>query len=735
MPRAGETVFVDRLRGEVKFDNAQIDDQVLLKSDGFPTYHLANVVDDHLMGITHVIRAEEWISSTPKHVLLYQAFGWQAPEWVHMPLLRNADKSKISKRKNPVSIDYYRDAGFLPEALLNFLGMMGWSIGGDREKFTLDEMVAAFTFDRVSLGGPVFDLVKLSAMNAGYLRALSDAELVQRLRAWRFGDDKLASLVPLVRERIQRLDEFIPMTDFFFAGDVDYAPVAKELHPQGEGRQGRGRRARRLQRGAGHRARLLDGGPRGAGPCVLRKNRVVDQGALHAPPHRRHREEGDTAAVRDAGRSRARAGAQARSTVRRVHQEAAATETISVGDPSIGDLRAGDPFGVYVHFPFCSVRCPYCDFAVDTRADVPHDEYADAVIAELAARAGWFAGVGPLVSIYFGGGTPGLWRPDALGRVTGAIAAAFGGTPDREITIEVNPGEVDEARLAGFRAAGANRLSIGVQSLDDRALTVLGRNHGAAAGPACVRAARAAGFDNLSVDLICGVPGQSTDDWQRDVDAVIALAPEHVSAYALTVERGTAFGARDRAGKLLRPDDEAVAAELTHARAAFAAAGLEQYEISSYARPGRRARHNQLYWTLAPYLGLGASAASFRPLADGTGWRFSNPRATDVYLTQVRAAGASTPRHVERRSAADLENEALWLGLRTADGVERAAHRARHGVDPVAAREKEVAAAVTSGWLIVDDRALRLTPDGALFADENRDPALALTGLRLADFR
>ena len=232
MPRTGETSFIDRLRGEVKFDNAQIDDQILLKTDGFPTYHLANVVDDHLMAITHVIRAEEWLSSTPKHVQLYKAFGWQAPEWVHMPLLRNADKSKISKRKNPVSLDYYRDAGFLPEALLNYLGTMGWSISGDREKFTLDEMVAAFSFDRVSLGGPVFDLVKLSAMNADYLRALPDDQIVARLRAWRLSDERLRALVPLVRERMQRLDEFLPLIDFFFSGDLDYAPVAKDLLPR-----------------------------------------------------------------------------------------------------------------------------------------------------------------------------------------------------------------------------------------------------------------------------------------------------------------------------------------------------------------------------------------------------------------------------------------------------------------------------------------------------------------------
>ena len=229
MPKTGETAFADRLRGEVRFDNGQIDDQILLKSDGFPTYHLANVVDDHLMGITHVIRAEEWLSSTPKHVVLYRAFGWPAPEWIHLPLLRNADKSKISKRKNPVSLDYYRAAGFLPEALLNYLGTMGWSIAGDREQFTLAEMIEAFTFDRMSLGGPVFDLVKLSAMNADYLRALDDAAVVARLRAWRLADSFLEQLVPLVRQRISRLDEFVPMTEFFFAGDLDYAALTKDL--------------------------------------------------------------------------------------------------------------------------------------------------------------------------------------------------------------------------------------------------------------------------------------------------------------------------------------------------------------------------------------------------------------------------------------------------------------------------------------------------------------------------
>ncbi len=228
-PLSGTTKFTDRLRGEVSIANEQIDDQVLLKSDGFPTYHLANVVDDHLMGITHVIRAEEWITSTPKHVMLYQAFGWQEPEWIHMPLLRNADKSKISKRKNPVSIDYYRDAGILPAALLNFLGIMGWSLGGDREKFTLAEMIDGFSWDRVSLGGPVFDPEKLRWLNEKYIHDLEYEELVDEFLDWRLSREHLLRIVPLIRERIKRLDEFIPATAYFFSGDLDYTPVADKL--------------------------------------------------------------------------------------------------------------------------------------------------------------------------------------------------------------------------------------------------------------------------------------------------------------------------------------------------------------------------------------------------------------------------------------------------------------------------------------------------------------------------
>jgi glutamyl-tRNA synthetase len=167
MPKDGDCVVTDLLRGEVRFPYAQIDDQVLIKSDGFPTYHLANVVDDHLMQISHVIRAEEWLSSLPKHVELYRAFGWAPPVFCHLPLLRNADKSKISKRKNPVSLNHYRRAGFLPEALLNYLALMGFTMPDEREEFSVSELVETLELERISLGGPIFDLDKLASISGG----------------------------------------------------------------------------------------------------------------------------------------------------------------------------------------------------------------------------------------------------------------------------------------------------------------------------------------------------------------------------------------------------------------------------------------------------------------------------------------------------------------------------------------------------------------------------------------
>ena len=221
VPESGKCRVQDMLRGQIELDWAQVDAQILLKSDGMPTYHLANVVDDHLMAISHVIRGEEWINSAPKHQLLYEYFGWQMPELCHLPLLRNPDKSKLSKRKNPTSILYYQRMGYLPEAMLNYLGRMGWSMPDEREKFSLDEMLAVFDIQRVSLGGPIFDVEKLSWLNAQWLReSLSDEQLADRLADWALNRDNLLAVLPLIKPRIETLSDVMPAVSFLLAGKL-----------------------------------------------------------------------------------------------------------------------------------------------------------------------------------------------------------------------------------------------------------------------------------------------------------------------------------------------------------------------------------------------------------------------------------------------------------------------------------------------------------------------------------
>jgi len=216
VPTEGVCTFNDMLRGEVEIPWAQVDMQILLKTDGLPTYHLANVVDDHLMQITHVIRGEEWIPSAPKHQLLYKYFGWDMPVLCHMPLLRNPDKSKLSKRKNPTSINYYKDIGVLPEALLNYLGRMGWSMPDECEKFTLAEMIEHFDINRVSLGGPIFDVEKLNWLNGQWIKALSPAELLDTLLAWKADRAKLEEIAAAIQPRINLLSEAVNWSAHYF---------------------------------------------------------------------------------------------------------------------------------------------------------------------------------------------------------------------------------------------------------------------------------------------------------------------------------------------------------------------------------------------------------------------------------------------------------------------------------------------------------------------------------------
>jgi glutamyl-tRNA synthetase len=236
MPLTGECCYEDLIKGRITNPWADVDDQVLLKSDSFPTYHLANVVDDHLMEITHVIRGDEWMSSTPKHVYLYEAFGWKPPTFMHMPLLLGRDGKKLSKRKNPTSIFFYRDSGYLSEAFINFLTLMGYSMTGDREVYSFEDIVREFDYKRIGVSGAVFDVQKLDWINQQYLiKNIPENKLWERLRQWNFSDEYMAKLMPLCHTRIKTFGDFIDLCDFFFINNLKYTPEifsVKGLHPE-----------------------------------------------------------------------------------------------------------------------------------------------------------------------------------------------------------------------------------------------------------------------------------------------------------------------------------------------------------------------------------------------------------------------------------------------------------------------------------------------------------------------
>jgi oxygen-independent coproporphyrinogen-3 oxidase len=384
----------------------------------------------------------------------------------------------------------------------------------------------------------------------------------------------------------------------------------------------------------------------------------------------------------------------------------------------VDDVAGGKmSFGVYVHFPYCRKRCPYCDFAVHVRQRIPHARYAEAILRELDGARGDFAGR-RAVSIYFGGGTPGLWEAAEVARVIAGVRAAFP-TEDPEITVEANPEDLPLQHLVHLREAGVNRLSIGVQSLVPRHLHALGRVHGAGEAERAVEDARAAGFENLSLDLMFALPAQTLTELEHDLAGVIALGPEHVSVYNLTVEERTPFGAMKRDGLLAVPEDSVAAEMYERVIARLSASGYAHYEVSSFARAGRRAVHNTLYWTSGEYLGLGSSASSFRrtPDGDGGGLRSTNLASVDRWLAAVESGGSAVELRDERTRDA-VEREAVWLGLRLLDGLDLAAHTRLHGIDPLARHRDEIARLEREGLVEVTGDRLRLTRRGLLFADE-----------------
>ncbi len=371
-------------------------------------------------------------------------------------------------------------------------------------------------------------------------------------------------------------------------------------------------------------------------------------------------------------------------------------------------------FSLYVHIPYCQAKCPYCDFNSYAATSWPEDAYTDALLAELRQRSAEapFAGA-RIATIFFGGGTPSLFQPATIGRLLDGIAATCPLADDVEVTLEANPGTVERKRLAGFRQAGVKRLSFGIQSFQAALLTTLGRVHGPDDARAAIAAARAAGFDDLNLDLIFAVPGESRADWEADVAEVLRWAPEHVSAYNLTYEAGTPFHTLRARGALRPLDDEDELWMYQHVRAALAAAGYEHYEISNFARLGHQARHNQSYWRGVDYLGLGAGAHSYAHAPDW-GRRWSNERIPERYVAAIGRGDAVAS--TETLSFETAAAEFVFLGLRESDGIDPAAFARRFGrtLDEV---HPEIAVYRADGFLEERGDRLALSERGLLLAD------------------
>ena len=367
------------------------------------------------------------------------------------------------------------------------------------------------------------------------------------------------------------------------------------------------------------------------------------------------------------------------------------------------------PAAAYVHIPFCRAKCFYCDFNSYPGLESLFDDYTQALILEIGAAKPTLAN---LKSVYFGGGTPTVLPTDALGRILRALEDRFGLACDAEITIEANPGTVDAAELADLRRQGFNRLSIGMQSFDDAILARIGRIHTADEAREAFALGRAAGFDNIGIDLMYSLPEQSLADWRRTLASALDLAPEHISLYELTVGEETAFGSLQKRGDLRLPDEDAQVEMYMAAVRTLTSAGYEHYEISNFALPGRRSRHNQTYWRNEPYFGFGAGASGF---AEGV--RYTNFRAPLDYIESVRATGQAVESR-EMLAGRRAMGETIMLGLRMLDGLDLRAFEQRFDISLPEAYPEELAGLVERGLVELAGTHLRLTPAGLLLADD-----------------
>jgi oxygen-independent coproporphyrinogen-3 oxidase len=363
------------------------------------------------------------------------------------------------------------------------------------------------------------------------------------------------------------------------------------------------------------------------------------------------------------------------------------------------------PLAVYVHWPFCVSKCPYCDFNSHVRASVDEAGWRDALIADLRHEAALLPDT-QVVSVFFGGGTPSLMDPSSTAAVIDEIAKLWPVAPGVEITLEANPTSVEAARFAGFAAAGVNRVSLGLQALHDDALKLLGRPHDVATGLAALDVAQA-NFCRVSFDLIYARPEQSVAAWEAELTRAIGFGTEHLSLYQLTIEPKTRFASLHASGKLVLPDEDTSAELFELTRAMTAGAGLPAYEVSNHARPGAESRHNLAYWTYADYLGVGPGAHGRR-----RGVATVRTMKPESWIAGVRTQGHGISEETPLDPASRAE-EALLMGLRLADGIEAARFEARTGVALDAAIDPQgVAELVRLGLVERDARGLRLTDDG-----------------------
>jgi oxygen-independent coproporphyrinogen-3 oxidase len=388
----------------------------------------------------------------------------------------------------------------------------------------------------------------------------------------------------------------------------------------------------------------------------------------------------------------------------------------------VQEQESSEPFGIYLHIPYCLHKCPYCDFNTYAVSAIPEQDYVDAICAEIDFRLSLPEWAPRSVrSIYFGGGTPSIFHPRSIERVLTCISRKVHVEGDAEISMELNPGTVSEDSLSDFMRGGVNRMSFGAQTFQSKLLKTLGRIHTPTDTVSAVRDAREAGCENLSLDLIYGVPGQTLELFEDDLDQLLALEPEHVSAYGLTIEKGTPFFQQFRLGLLKLPEEELVVEMMEMLCSRLEVSGLSRYEISNFSLPGREARHNMGYWNGDDYLGIGAGAHSFSvngssSLKKRGPSRWSNYALPNKYMSQVTSKGHAES-WSDRLKKEDRYFEFFFLGLRKVDGVALEDFQNRFGKSIYDIYPMLMKILSQQGFLQTKEGRISLTEKGLLFAD------------------